>query len=63
MKNYGIFTNFVFLQVLSQKGENSSRKEEKRGIVAVFVATEFCVSQQTSKQMAKELCHDHIPLS
>ena len=36
----------------------SARKKRKRAIAAVPVATEFCVSRQTSKQMAKEICHD-----
>ena len=54
MPNYGLFTNFVFLQVLIQKGENFSKKEEKRAIA------ELCVSRQTSKQMAKEIGHENI---
>ena len=37
-------------------GFNSKRR--KRAIAAVYVATEFCVSQQTSKLIAKELCRD-----
>ena len=32
----------------------------KRAIAAVYVAIEFCVSRQTSVQMAKEICHDTI---
>ena len=38
----------------------SARKKRKIAIAAVSVATEFCVSQQTSKQMAKEISHDNI---
>ena len=30
MPNYGLFTNFCVLQVLIQKGENFSKKEEKK---------------------------------
>ena len=29
-------------------------------MAAVYVMTEFCVSRQTSKQMAKKICHDNI---
>ena len=35
-------------------------RREKKEIVAVYVATDFCVSRQTFKQMAKEICHDNI---
>ena len=37
-----------------------ARKKIKRAITVVSVATKFCVSRQTSKQMANEICHDNI---
>ena len=40
--------------------KNPAIKKRKRAIAAVYVATEFCVSRQTCKQMAKEKCHDSI---
>ena len=60
MPNYGIFTNFVFCRFNFKREKNLVEKKRKRAIAAVSVATEFCVSQQTFKQMAKELCHDNI---
>ena len=49
------------LQELIQKGETSSKKEEKKtAIAAVSVVTEFDVSRQRSKQMAREQCHNNI---
>ena len=44
----------------NSKGENSSRKEKQKGQMQHFVVIEFCVSQQTFKQMARELCHDNL---
>ena len=36
------------------------RKKRKREISIVYVATEFSMSRQTSKKIAKELCQDNI---
>ena len=38
----------------------SAKKKRKREIAAVYVIAEKCVSRQTSKQMAKEICHVNI---
>ena len=35
-------------------------RREKKAISVVSIATEFYVSQQTSKQMAKEICHSVV---
>ena len=60
MPNYRLFTNFVFCRFLFKNEKISARKKRKIAITAVYVTTEFCVSRQTSKQMAKEICHDNI---
>ena len=60
MPNYGLFTNFVFCRFKFKKEKISERKKRTRANAAVFVITEFCVSRLTSKQMAKEICHDNI---
>ena len=55
-----------YLPTLCFVGFNSKRRKipvgnkRKRPIVAVSIVIEFCVSQQTFKQMEKELGHDNI---
>ena len=55
-----------YLPHLCFAGFNSKRRKleqerrEKRAIAAVFATTEFCVSQQTSKKIEKELGHDNV---
>ena len=49
MPNYGIFTNFCVLQLLIQKGEISSKKEEQNNIL------------QYSMSRLKFVCHDKLP--
>ena len=60
MQNYGIFTNFVFCRFLFKNEKIIAGKKRKRAIAAIFTTIEFCVSQQTSKQIEKELGHDNI---
>ena len=50
----------MFCRFLFKKEKISVRKKRKRAIAAVYVAIEFFVPRQTSKQMAKEICHDNI---
>ena len=45
-----------FQQERKEKNNCSSLCRDR----VMCVATEFCVSRQTSKQMAKEICHDNI---
>ena len=55
-----------YLQTLCFAGVNSKRKKipagkkRKGATVEISIATEFCMSQQTSKQIEKELGHENI---
>ena len=49
-----------FAGFYSKKRKFPTGKKRKRAIAAISVATEFCVWQQTPKQMEKELSHDNI---
>ena len=49
-----------FVGFNSKMRKFQQERREKDAIVAVYVVIEFCVSRQTSKQMAKEICHDNI---
>ena len=49
-----------FVGFNSKRRKFQQRKKRKRAIATIYVATEFCVSRQTSKQMAKGIDHDNI---
>ena len=48
----------MFCRFLFKNEKIPVRNKRKRTIAAVYVTIEFCVSRQTSKLIAKELCRD-----
>ena len=49
-----------FARVNSKNERFPVRNKRKTAIAVVFVAIEFAGSRQTSKQMARKLCHNNI---
>ena len=49
-----------FADFNSKRRKIPTGKKRKRAIAVVSLVTEVCASQQTSKQMEKELGHDNI---
>ena len=45
---------------VNSKRRDFPRKKRKTEIAALTVTTEFTGSRQTSKQMARKLCHNNI---
>ena len=60
VKYHFLGSNQCFIGFNSKRRNFPTGKRRKRAIAAISVVTEFCVSQQTSKQMAKKLSHDNI---